>query len=428
MTRLMMADPVVETRPFTVPLHDPVHIRLAIHARGEACHTKDAYYLVLVGLFKLLRDLTVLRFHHSWGKEGLVFSLAVRESRSVVRSYLAETKKFHVLGHAWDVVIIDGARVSTVPGDSRKSLPLTEEMLSALAATHRQMGSRPLRFSRYFISAALLPFTRKRSYGCARMNAEDSRGKVNFYLVTQGLELLQRSFSSLDFSGISSTHALHIVADPLAKALQQIGRTTDFFAQLLFPALLLACLYEQKVPLSGMEEAFARLYPDPTEGLWLDARYRAKNFPGDFCGDEVAPGIGIHPGNRFNTEIGIEPGDAHFVGMRKNGGKHLEDIAHGHHLLMLRQLLDIYPNALLDLDTFSLFLLARMEDESTKRAMSGEQYRELRQLADLARQEKGVDRDQLNQLFFANRLVTEGVEASIVLFSLLSYMQEEEQS
>lgn len=368
MSALLTADPLVEERPFTIPFHDPVHIRLAIHARGEACTTPDAYYLVLIGLFKLLRDLSVLSFRHSLEKDGLVFSLSVRESRSVVRSYLSETKKFHVLGDAWDLVLIDGARVSTVAGDGRLTPPFSKEMLSALASAHRGMGSRPLRFSRYFLSSVLLPYTRRHTYGCARMDAEDSRGKVNFYHVIQGLELLQRSFSSLDFSNISSAHELHIVADPLAKALQQIGRTPDFFAETLFPALLLACLYEQKVPLSAMEEALTRLLPVSA------------------------------------------------------------DSAHGRRLLFLRDLLASQPDALSDPDAFSLFLLARIDDESTKREISEEQYREVQQLADLAYREQGVDADQLNALFFVNHLVTEGVQAAIVLFSILSFMQEEEQA
>ncbi|WP_071705318.1 hypothetical protein [Murdochiella vaginalis] len=369
MSALLTADPLVEERPFTIPFHDPVHIRLAIHARGAACKTPDAYYLVLIGLFKLLRDLSVLSFRHSLEKDGLVFSLSVRESRSVVRSYLAETKKFHVLGDAWDLVLIDGARVSTVPGNGRTTPPLSAEMLHLLASQHRGMGSRPLRFSRYFLSSALLPYTRRCTYGCACMDAEDSRGKVNFYHVVQGLELLQRSFSSLDFSNISSTHELHIVADPLAKALQQIGRTPDFFAEELFPALLLACLYEQKVPLSAMEEALMRLSPASTE-----------------------------------------------------------EGSHGQRLLWLRDLLGTDPDALSDPDAFSLFLLAHIVDATTRREMSEEQYREVQQLADLAYQEKGVDAEALNALFFANHLVTEGVQAAITCFSLLSYMQEEEQA
>ena len=368
MNALLTADPLVDERPFSISFSDPARIRLAIHARGNACMLPDAHYLVVIGLFKLLRELSVLSFRHSVEKAGLVFYLSVRESRGVVRRYLSEMKAFHILGDAWDIVLLDGAHVSTEPGDGRTMPPLSEEMLQSLAAMHRSMGSRPLRFSRYFLSAALLPYTRRRTYGCACLNAADSRGKVNFYSVIQGLELLQRSFSSLDFSSISSSQELRIVANPLSKALQNIGRTPDFLAELLFPAMLVACLYEQKVPLSAMEETLVRLLSGSTEGI------------------------------------------------------------HAKRLLALRRLLSTYPDALSDLDSFSLFLLSRMDDETTKRNMSAEQYREIQQLADWARREKGVDRDQLNQLFFTNAIVSEGVQTAISLFSLLSYIQEEVRS
>lgn len=377
MKTLLTADPILQGQPFQVPLHDPVEIRLAVHARGMACQTPDAHYLVVVGLFKLLRDLTVLDFHHSRDAEGLVFYLAVRESRSVVRSYLNNTKKYHVLGDAWDLVLVDGSRVSTVLGDACIP-PLSSEALHQLAFMHRRMGSRPLRFSRYFLTAALLPFGRERGYGSALMQAEDAKGRVHFYSVLQGLELLQRSFATLDFSGISSAQELHIIIGPLEKALQNISKIPRFFATLLYPTLLLACCYEQKVRLEDMVLSMKAFHgSDP---LWRPLL-----------------------GSREGVETATEWLFTTLLGM-----------------------LHEQPGLLTDPDDLSLQLLATFEDLSTKQDMTLAQYRQVQQLAYLAWKGRGVDRDQLNQFFYRNHLVTDGVRDALVFLRLLSFMEEEE--
>lgn len=62
MNALLTADPLVDERPFSTSFSDPVRIRLAIHARGNACMLPDAHYLVVIGLFKLLGSFLFFRF------------------------------------------------------------------------------------------------------------------------------------------------------------------------------------------------------------------------------------------------------------------------------------------------------------------------------------------------------------------------------
>lgn len=364
---------------------DPVRIRLGIHADTAAVLTPDAHYLVVTGFFRLLRDLNVMRFTHAVSEDGLTFFLEVRESRSVVRSYLMNLKNYHVLGAAWDFVLLDGVHLTAVSGESRHAL-LNAFDLYEMAHAHLVMGSRPLRFSRYFLYAALRPFARVRGYGSTLMCREDAKGEVSFYHILRGLELIQRSFQSVDCSGIASLQEINTIARPLMRALEEIGAQHGFLGDLFYQTLFLATVYEQKTPVEQIPERVVKL----TTG-W-EKEWKSSFTPET---ERLASALGMS-GMRGMLQKGFEP------------------------------LLDVMDDAPLDdLDDLSLLLLSRFTDTHLLQDMNPIQLIQVQKLAHLALQGEGVDRDQFNDLFDHNHLVADGVRDLIVLVQLLAFLEGE---
>ncbi len=371
MSTLVHEETLWSTQVFRVPAHDPVQIRLSIHAGAVDAQIPAAHYLVVTGFFKILHDLSVSHFRYEFGSEGLVFYVDVRESRNVVRGHLQNMKTFHVLGKAWDLVLVDGARVSVIASEGHVP-KLSSVELEMMAWMHAQMGSRPLRFSRYFLYAALLPFARVRGYGSVLMGHEDSTGRVNFYHVLEGLELLQRSLQSIDVSGIRSREELHQVIKPLEHALDEIGRRDGFLRGMLIQVLVLAVVYEQKT---------------------TDAQLKAKAQALSEGFNREAVGSGMM------AMLGFEP---------------------------LLDLLDVDPHLLQDTDDLSLYLLSRFRDPALSRVISLKQIDLLQELARVALEKGSVDREQLNQFFYQNQLVADGVRDWITILQLLSMIRQEE--
>lgn len=379
---VLVSERMLEQPFFTMALHDPVQIRLSIHAHGPEAMQADAHYLVVTGFFKLLHDLNVVSYRHSVTEEGLVFFVDVRETRHVVKNYLQNMKSYHALGAAWDLVIVDRGRVSTIAGDQRTA-PLDAFGLSSLAYAHTQMGSRPLRFSRYFLYAALRPFARVRGYGSALMYKKDSREQIGFYEVLQGLELLQRSFQSVDLSGISSWQEIRAMERPLQDALNRLGRKDHFLRGILLSSMLLATVYEQKLPQVAWEERIRMLA----------------------SGIEKVTATAFQPVMQADALAG-------FYALARVGFAPL--------LALLKE-----DRSLEDLDDLSLYLFSAFEDTTTLADIAKPQLHQVQKLARLAYEGKGVDRQQLDMLFEQNQLVSDGVRDMIVILRLLAFMAEE---
>lgn len=377
---------------------NPVRIRLGVYARGPALLSSDAHYLVVTGFIKLLHDLNVIRFSHSVGDDGLVFFLDVRESRSVVRSYLQNLKNFHVLGKAWDLVILDGTRVTAVHGDLRCSL-LQAWDLHELARAHLIMGSRPLRFSRYFLYAALTPFARARGYGSALMHRDDAKGQTSFYHVLRGLDLIQRSLQSIDCSGISSLQELNTIARPLVRALESLGPQPGFLGELFYQTLFLATVYEQKTPADQLSERVKAL------AAGLDKAWKAAPET-----EPIARAMGIS-GMRGMLRAGFSP----LLELIEGDGSGAAWEVEWHD--------DLFT----DLDDLSLLLFSRFADPHLLEEMNPLQLTQVQQLARLALHGQGVDRDQFNAFFYRNHLVADGVRDQIVLARLLAFLIGEDQ-
>lgn len=368
---------------------DPVSLRLSVRVRGGDLRGLSAIYTVVVGLYKILGDLNVRSYRHSVDRQGLSFYLEVGESRAAVRAYLMGLKDYHFLGPSWQLALIEGTRLLPVWGQAGQVRPMTGEELDQLVQTHLRMGSRPLRFSRYFLYAALAPYTRLRGYGCALMDREDARGEDDFYWILQGLEMLTRSLASTDFSGLDHLEALRSRGRLLENALSDLGGRTGLLKGVLFQTLLFACLYQKKV--AGAE--------------WVEAlRALCQGLEKDFDGPACSPGLEAHQdygvgGLRTLALEGFRPlfdSALPFYTMRKS------------------------------LDDLSLFLLTQTVDTTTLTGLSLEAYATLQQLADQALFPGNQDREQFNAFFYENGLVTRGISDLITATLLLQLILEEE--
>ena len=367
----------------------PVTIRVAVSSTALNKRTPTVHYLVTSCFFKLLNELTVLDYRHQYGSEGLSFYLDVLESRSAVKAYLQNLKNFHVLGVAWDLAILDGINSITQIRDSLNREPLKGYELEAVARMHMGMGSRPLRFSRYFLYAALAPFGRDRCYGSCCMSYEDAKGDRNFFKVLQGLEILVRSFSSLDFSSINSLNELRTRGVPIEEALNQLAGRKGLLKGLLFHSLLLAVVYEQKAPMDqiperiqslvkGIEKDFQRSVD--SESLALFHRY----------------GLG---GARLLAMTGFQP--------------------------LIDQALPYWQRSR-DLDDLSLFLLAKTFDTTTLADLALEDYNLFQRKAESLLDRPDADRDGLNREFYQRNVVTDGISDLISIVLLLDLLQTED--
>lgn len=364
----------------------PVTIRLAIYSHAHNKRTPAIHYLVATGFFKILNELNVLDYHHQYGMDGLTFYIDVTESRSAVRAYLLNLKKFHALGHAWELSIIDGMHVTSLIQDGRDKEPLKGYELESLARMHMNMGSRPLRFSRYFLYAALAPFGRSRSYGSCSMTFEDAKGNRHFYHVLQALVILVRAYSSLDFSSINSLHELRSRGLPIEDALSQIGSSTGLLKGLLFHSILIAATYEQKTAMD--------LIPEKIKSI-------VKGLEKDFSKDITSPST------LFFSRYGI--GGARMLALA--GYKPIIDKA-----------LPFWQGAM-DLDDLSLYLIAQTYDTTTLKDIDLLGYQNLQEQADRCLKDINLDRNSLNQAFYKLGMVTDGISdliSVVLLFDLIA--------
>lgn len=239
--------------------HEPILIRLSICARWGESVEKSASYLLVIGFFKILNELDIISYRYDFDHRGLVFYIEVRESRSATKAYLDRLKNYHMLGRAWKFEIIDGRRVSLISSLSEDNRPIEASLLESMARVHMSMGSRPLRFSKYFLYAALIPYTRIRGYGCCIYNREDAKGRYDFYVVLQALEIMHRSLASLDFSDISSFEELNKRGNLIENAISEYSGKKGLLKGLLYKCLILATLYEKKISYDNVSGAITKL-------------------------------------------------------------------------------------------------------------------------------------------------------------------------
>lgn len=375
--------------PYFVVDREPILIRLSANAGGVDALGLAGVYIVVDGFLRLLRDVDVKSYRHSLGHEGLVFFVEVSDSRSAIRAYLNNLKRFHFLGSAWNFTIIEGTRLTAITGDPLRSRPLTQNELEDLAMTHLSMGSRPLRFSRYFLYSALGPFARNRGYGTCLLDREDAKGRENFYYVLQGLDVLRRAFQSIDFSGISSLAELRSKGKVIQKALSDLSGMEGFMKGMLFQSLLLACVYEAKTPFEKIPEAIR----DLCRGL--DRDY-----------DLGLPSRGVMAYHRHGV-----------------GG--IRSLAMAGFTPLIDQALPMYEIRQ-DLDDLSLFLLSNTVDTTTLADLSMAEYAGLQELARRALYPGDQDRAALDDFFYHNALVTNGIRDLIMTTQLLLLMKKEE--
>lgn len=364
----------------------PVTIRLAIFSNSHNKRTPAIHYLVTTGFFKILNELNVLDYHHQYGMDGLTYYIDVAESRSAVRAYLLNLKKFHALGQAWELSIIEGMHVSSPIQENRVEKPLKGYELESLARMHMNMGSRPLRYSRYFLYAALAPFGRSRSYGSCSMSFEDAKGNRNFFHVLQALEILVRSYSSLDFSSINSLQALRSRGIPIEDALNQVSSSEGMLRGLLFHSIILAAAYEQKTPMQQI--------PDKIKSI---VKGMEKDFSKDLTSSSTyllaQYGVG---GARALALAGYEP--------------------------IIDKALPFWQNSM-DIDDLSLFLLGQTYDTTTLKDIDLLGYQNLQDQAEKCLADITLDRNSLNQAFYKLGLVTDGISdliSVVLLFDLIA--------
>lgn len=367
----------------------PVTIQVSILSDAYDLRTPEVHYLVTTAFFKILHELNVIDYNHHYGIGGLNYYVDVVESRSAVRAYLLNLKKYHVLGSAWEFAIIEDVNSRTIIREEKDEKRLNSFELYDLVRMHISMGSRPLRYSRAFLYAALAPFGRDRAYGSCSMNYEDARGERNFYYLIQAIEIIVRSLSSMDFSSISSLEELRAKGLPIEQTLDKLGKKKGLLKGLLFHSLVFASMYEKKVPedklvdrvkelVKGLENDFQKL--GNSDGLRLYAQYR----------------IG---GAR---------------GMALSGYQFLFDLAIP------------FWNESEDLDELSLYLLSKTVDTTTLANTSLENYQVLQEEAKKALHDEDYDRDQLNHYFYKKGLVSDGISDLISMVLLLNLILKED--
>lgn len=375
--------------PFFVVDREPILVRLSVNAKGLDSLDLPGVYIAVDGFFRLLRDVDVSSYRHSLGREGLAFFVEVNDSRSAIRAYLNNLKRYHFLGLAWNFTIIEGSRLTAITGDPGRSRPLTGSELEDLAMTHLSMGSRPLRYSRYFLYSALAPFIRKRGYGTCLMDREDAKGRENFYMVLKGLDVLRRAYQSIDFSGMTSLADLRSRGKLLQKALADMTGLTGFMKGILFQSLIFAWVYEQKTPFAEIPSRIQDLCQDLDRDFDLDVR-----------------------------SPGVEAFRCHGVGgiraLAMDGFRPLIDQVLPMH--------DIRKN----LDDLSLFLLANTVDTTTLADLSMSDYAGIQQLARRAIYPGDTDREAMDEFFYKRGLVTNGIRDLVMTTQLLALMKQEE--
>lgn len=435
-----------ETLPF--PLwHTSSHevlIRLQLATRDENRRYPEAYYLVTSGFYKMLHELDVTAFRHSFGEKGLRFYMEVQGSFASVKAYLMNLKQWHALGEAWDLVILDGIREYPVlgPEDRKKLLPSRNELWN-LARGHMRMGSRPLRFSRYLLYAALAPFGRRRCYGSCSMRYEDAAGEADFTQYLQALAVLTENFRRTDFSRIASFAALRAMglsieaqlpkkeirrqemdatlpqaADSFLKeslstaeeqfssemftelfqdkgsvsqaslAAPRAASSNILFHGLLFHALFFAACYHQKVPFAEMPEAIIRL----SAGLEKDY-FRAD----DSDGLRLFRAFGMGGARRLAL-AGYEPLFSEALPFWR-----------------------AHPNE----EDRSLFLIGQIYDTTALMRTGVQRYRALQAICRKALSDDTIRRASLSAFFEENGIVTDGCRDLYALVLLLELLEEE---
>lgn len=438
-----------ETLPF--PLwHTSSHevlVRLQLATRDENRRYPEAYYLVTSGFYKILRELDVVAFRHSFGEKGLRFYLEVQGSFASVKAYLMNLKQWHVLGEAWDLVILDGIREYPVLGPEDRKLPLpTQDKLCNIAREHMRMGSRPLRFSRYLLYAALAPFGRRHCYGSCSMRYEDATGEADFTQYLQALEILTENFRRTDFSRVSSFSELRRIGlsietqlpkkemrrkemeavlpqavdsflkESLSTAEEQFSSeifaelfqdkgfvlgaslqapraasSDTFFHGFLFHALFFAACYHQKVPFTEMSAAIMRL----SAGLEKDY-FRADDSDG----------------LRLFRAYGV--GGARRLALTGYAPLFTEALPFWH----------AHP----DEEDRSLFLIGQIYDTTALMRVGVQQYRVLQEICRKALTDKTIRRTSLSAFFEKNGIVTDGCRDIYALVLLLELLEEEFQA
>lgn len=376
--------------PFFVVEREPILVRLSVNAKGLDSLDLPGVYIAVDGFFRLLRDVDVTSYRQTMGREGLVFFVEVNDSRSAIRAYLGNLKRYHFLGPAWNFTIIEGTRLTAITGDPGRSRPLTGGELEDLAMTHLSMGSRPLRFSRYFLYSALAPFTRKRGYGTCLLDREDAKGRENFSMVLRGLDILRRAYQSIDFSGMTSLADLRSRGKVLQKALSDMTDHPGFMKGILFQSLILASVYEQKTPFS---EIPARIR-DLCQGL-----------DRDFDLDVRSPGVEAY---RLYGVGGIRT-------LAMEGFRPIID--------QVLPMVEIRRN----LDDLSLFLMSNTVDTTTLADLSMPDYIDLQDMARRALYPGDTDRTALDDLFYQRGLVTNGIRDLMMTTQLLALIKKEEE-
>ncbi|MDY3052398.1 MAG: triphosphoribosyl-dephospho-CoA synthase [Ndongobacter sp.] len=381
---------VLEELSFLRAASGPVIIRLGIAASAADRCVPEVHYLVTTGFFKLLHDLDVTAFRHSYHREGLTFYIEADNPKSEVQEYLHGLKRWHILGHVWDFSLIEGMYLHRITVDSRRTeASATAEELQQLCRMHMRMGSRPLRFSRYVLYAGLAPFGRKRSYGSCCMRCEDVRGEQYFSQALQGLDILTRSYRNIDFSSASSLEELRAIGKPIQDALDRVGAKQGTFKGLLFHTLFLAAAYEQKTPVRDIEKKISQL---------------AFGIEKDFLRPETPEG------NRLLHSRGI-------------CGARLMAMA-GYQPILEKSI--PFWRASHDFDDLTLFLLTQIFDTTTLRNTSLERYEYLQRLARRALTEGDINRDALDRQFTEEGLVTDACRDLISVTLLLDLILEEE--
>lgn len=359
-------------------------IRLALEAHLEDYKKPMVHYLVTVGFFKLLHELDVYTFDHSYQEDGLVFYVRTRDSRSSVRAYLLNLKKNHMLGGVWKFSLIDGHYVTEIQGSHKGALAYTDRDLSLLAYKHMQMGSRPLRFSRYFLYSCLASLGRQRSYGSISMARMDSKEIRDFHDLILDLDQACKFFSSIDFSSVSSFQELRAYLSPFYKQ--------DLCSNLrgmIFHGAILANCYEKKIPFEAMSPYIQEL----TKVLMKDFEGRASSD-----GLTVYKRYGIG-GIRFLVMSGYKP--------------------------LIRQALPFWQT-IGNLDDLSLYLMENSFDTTTLIDLSLQAYKKMQEEAKRLLVDSRANREVFNEVFYNKSLVTDGISDMIGLVLLLDLLKSED--
>lgn len=228
-----------------------VILRLSTLAEKDRTRSPEATYLVVVGLFQLLRSLPVLSFQPKRGREGLVLFVEIALDRPQLHAYLLNLKRFHFCGPAWSFAFVDSDRVETPIAPVHPEPRLQAQDLHHLAFTHCFMGSRPRRFSRMALYSLLFPLCRPHSFGGRSLWVSPALKNRDLYWLLQGLERLEKLLASRDFSSLSSLQQLLFQWRQLQGKFTDLSLTGDFYA-LLFPLLLLKLAYEHKQSMESL--------------------------------------------------------------------------------------------------------------------------------------------------------------------------------